>query len=136
MSYNSAATTTGCYGMYGGVERGTGPMGPTTATGFQMTTTTTTSSSMSSRNINNKRTSSKEDREGSGEQFKGEVKTFICPTNVGWVLPDHSDSSMVLDLHVEGAGPITLLVRDESRSTRSTSGGNRDTSGTSLVIGD
>ena len=30
---------------------------------------------------------------------------------------------MVLDLHIEGAGPITLLVRDESRSTgRSTSG--------------
>ena len=29
---------------------------------------------------------------------------------------------MVLDLHIEGAGPITLLVRDESRSTHSTSG--------------
>ena len=29
---------------------------------------------------------------------------------------------MLLDLHVEGSGPVTLLVRDESRSTRSTSG--------------
>ena len=33
---------------------------------------------------------------------------------------------MVLDLHVEGSAPVTLLVRDESRSTRSTSG-NRET---------
>ena len=31
-----------------------------------------------------------------------------------------SQSSMVLDLHVEGA-PVTLLVRDESRSTKSAS---------------
>ena len=28
----------------------------------------------------------------------------------------------MLDLHIEGSGPVTLLVRDESRSTRSTSG--------------
>ena len=28
---------------------------------------------------------------------------------------------MMLDLHIEGAAPVTLLVRDESRSTRSTS---------------
>ena len=28
---------------------------------------------------------------------------------------------MLLDLHIEGSGPVTLLVRDESRSTRSTS---------------
>ena len=27
----------------------------------------------------------------------------------------------MLDLHIEGAAPVTLLVRDESRSTRSTS---------------
>lgn len=32
---------------------------------------------------------------------------------------------MMLDLHIEGAAPVTLLVRDESRSTRSTSM-NRD----------
>lgn len=32
---------------------------------------------------------------------------------------------MLLDLHLEGSAPVTLLVRDESRSTRSTSG-NRD----------
>ena len=32
---------------------------------------------------------------------------------------------MVLDLHIEGAAPVTLLVRDESRSTRSTSA-NKD----------
>ena len=32
---------------------------------------------------------------------------------------------MMLDLHIEGAAPVTLLVRDESRSTRSTSV-NRD----------
>ena len=29
---------------------------------------------------------------------------------------------MLLDLHIEGSAPVTLLVRDESRSTRSTSG--------------
>ena len=34
---------------------------------------------------------------------------------------EHSGSSMMLDLHIEGAAPVTLLVRDESRSTRSTS---------------
>ena len=39
------------------------------------------------------------------------------------------DNSMQLDLHVEGCGPVTLLVRDESRSTRSTSG-NRDSNTT------
>ena len=33
---------------------------------------------------------------------------------------------MLLDLHIEGSAPVTLLVRDESRSTRSTSGGNLD----------
>merc|ERR1711976_412420 len=33
---------------------------------------------------------------------------------------EHSGSSMMLDLHIEGAAPVTLLVRDESRSTRST----------------
>ena len=34
---------------------------------------------------------------------------------------DHAQcqDSLQLDLHVEGSGPITLLVRDESRSTKS-----------------
>ena len=35
---------------------------------------------------------------------------------------EYTGSSMMLDLHIEGSGPVTLLVRDESRSTRSTSG--------------
>ena len=34
---------------------------------------------------------------------------------------EYTGSSMLLDLHIEGSGPVTLLVRDESRSTRSTS---------------
>ena len=34
---------------------------------------------------------------------------------------DHETGSLMLDLHIEGAAPVTLLVRDESRSTRSTS---------------
>ena len=34
---------------------------------------------------------------------------------------DHETGSLMLDLHIEGAVPVTLLVRDESRSTRSTS---------------
>ena len=33
---------------------------------------------------------------------------------------------MLLDLHIEGSAPVTLLVRDESRSTRSTSGNLED----------
>ena len=33
---------------------------------------------------------------------------------------------MMLDLHIEGAAPVTLLVRDESRSTRSTSVNKED----------
>ena len=33
---------------------------------------------------------------------------------------------MMLDLHIEGAAPVTLLVRDESRSTRSTSMNKED----------
>ena len=33
---------------------------------------------------------------------------------------------MLLDLHIEGSAPVTLLVRDESRSTRSTSGNMED----------
>ena len=36
-------------------------------------------------------------------------------------LSEYTGSSMLLDLHIEGSGPVTLLVRDESRSTRSTS---------------
>ena len=32
----------------------------------------------------------------------------------------------MLDLHIEGAAPVTLLVRDESRSTRSTSVNKED----------
>ena len=34
---------------------------------------------------------------------------------------DHGQcqDSLQLDLHVEGSGPITLLVKDESRSTKS-----------------
>ena len=39
---------------------------------------------------------------------------------------DQSGSSMMLDLHIEGAAPVTLLVRDESRSTRSTSVNKED----------
>ena len=35
---------------------------------------------------------------------------------------EYTGSSMLLDLHIEGSAPVTLLVRDESRSTRSTSG--------------
>ena len=34
---------------------------------------------------------------------------------------DQMGSMLMLDLHIEGAAPVTLLVRDESRSTRSTS---------------
>ena len=34
-------------------------------------------------------------------------------------VPDTSNPSLQLDLHVEGSAPITLLVRDESRSTKS-----------------
>ncbi|XP_059089353.1 uncharacterized protein LOC131885344 [Tigriopus californicus] len=41
------------------------------------------------------------------------------------IYEEHSNSSMLLDLHLEGSAPVTLLVRDESRSTRSTSG-NRE----------
>ena len=38
------------------------------------------------------------------------------------VFSEYTGSSMLLDLHIEGSAPVTLLVRDESRSTRSTSG--------------
>jgi hypothetical protein len=38
------------------------------------------------------------------------------------ILSEYTGSSMLLDLHIEGSAPVTLLVRDESRSTRSTSG--------------
>ena len=39
---------------------------------------------------------------------------------------EFTGSSMLLDLHIEGSGPVTLLVRDESRSTRSTSACQED----------
>ena len=55
------------------------------------------------------------------------VKKQETPDSATWrinkklLFTDHSGSTMMLDLHIEGAAPVTLLVRDESRSTRSTS---------------
>ena len=40
---------------------------------------------------------------------------------------DYPDSSMVMDLHIEGARPVTLFVRDESYSTS----GRQDTTASS-----
>ena len=43
-------------------------------------------------------------------------------------ISDASSSSLQLDLHVEGSTPVTLLVRDESRSTKSYQPQNSPTS--------
>ena len=51
------------------------------------------------------------------------LKSWVTESEYYWLIcqpvPDVSTSSLQLDLHVEGSAPITLLVRDESRSTKS-----------------